>query len=313
MTLLIDEPAVHVRDTGVVRVTGPDRRTYLHTLLSQHLEEARPGEVADFLYLDAKGNPRAAGRAVVHAEAILLVVPAAVAAGFTAALEQYKFMLEVQASDVSSDWALASIRGPEAVELTGARSEPMTAAPHGDGLVVRDRRGGVDLLGLRGWVGERVAGLGLPEASAEQWEVWRILAGEPGWANEIASGRRAQELGLLPTHVHLQKGCYPGQESIAKIYNLGRPRRALAVIELDDVPEAGATLEVGGKTGEITSQARSDGRVVALAMLPVERDSGEIVGDGTLRAGGVAGRVVRRVGAGLPQPGQPAQRARARR
>jgi tRNA-modifying protein YgfZ len=309
MTLLIDETAVHLRATGVVRVTGPDRRSYLHTLLSQHLEDARPGDVADFLYLDAKGNPRAAGRAVVHAEAVLLVVPAGVAADLAAALEQYKFMLEVQAEDVSADWALASVRGPEPIELVGARSQAMTAAPHGGGLVVRDRSGGVDLLGLREWVEERVAGLGLPLASPEQWDAWRILAGVPEWSNEIASGRRAQELGLLPTHVHLQKGCYPGQESIAKIYNLGRPRRALAVVELDGAPEPDVPLEVGSKTGEVTSLAVIEGRAVALAMLPVDRETGEIIGDGTVRADGVAGRVLRRVGAGLPQPGQPTVRA----
>jgi tRNA-modifying protein YgfZ len=309
--LLIDEPAVHVRRVGVVRVTGPDRRTYLHTLLSQHLEDARPGDVADFLYLDAKGNLRAAGRAVVHAEAVLLVVPAPVAADLAGALEQYKFMLDVAAADVSEEWALASVRGPEPTALTGARRELMTAAPHGDGLVVRDRSGGVDLLGLRGWVEDRVAGLGLPLASAAQWDAWRILAGEPEWSNEIASGRRAQELGLLPTHVHLQKGCYPGQESIAKIYNLGRPRRALAVVELDAVPEPGTALEAAGKSGEITSLAQVGGRAVALAMLPIDRDSGEILGDGSVRAGDVEGRVLRRVGEGLPQPGQPPVRARS--
>jgi tRNA-modifying protein YgfZ len=306
MTLLLDEPAVHRRDVGVVRVTGPDRRSYLHTLLSQSLEDARAGDVADFLHLDAKGGVKAMGRAVVHAEAVLLVTPPGVAGSLAAELEQFKFLLEVEAADVSDAWGLASVRGPAvAVEVPGARSEPMTAAPHGAGLVIRDRSGGADLLGARDWVDERVDGLGLPEADARQWEAWRIRQGIPAWGAEVVAGRRPQELGLLPTHVHLRKGCYPGQESIAKTYNLGRPRRALAVVELDAAVPVGASVVIGGGTGELTSVAASPGGTVALAMLPVDRDTGDIRGDGTLTAGDVDGRVLQRVGAGVPQPGAP--------
>lgn len=303
MTLLVDVPAVFRRPVGVVVVTGPDRLSYLHTLLSQHLEDARPGTVADFLHLDAKGTALAAGRAFVRAEDVLLVTPRSVAADLAAALEKFKFLTDVTAEDQTDAWALASVRGPEPVAVAGARPEPMTAAPRGPGLVARDRSGGVDLVGPVAWVDETVASLELPAAAEADWEVWRIRAGEPGWASEIASGRRAQELGLLPTHVHLRKGCYPGQESIAKIYNLGRPRRALAVVELDGPASPGDSVEAGGKRGEITSAAAVDGGAVALAMVPLDRD-GEVLGDGRLTtADGISGRVLRRVGEGLPQPG----------
>jgi tRNA-modifying protein YgfZ len=305
MAPLLDSPAVHRRPAGVVRVAGPDRLPYLHTLLSQSLDALRPGEAADFLHLDAKGAIKAMGRAVVHAEAVLLVVPPDVAPTLAADLEKFKFLLQVDAADVSDAWALASIRGPGQVEASGARSEPMTAVPHGDGLVVRDRTGGVDLLGLRDWVADRVAGLDLPLADAADWEAWRITEGVPGWGAEVADGRRAQELGLLPTHVHLRKGCYPGQETIAKIYNIGRPRRTLAVVAFDAPVAVGAAAEVDGKAGEVTSCAEVDGRAVALALLPIDRETGEVRGDGTVRVGDVAGRVLRRVGADLPQPGAP--------
>ena len=301
MTLLLDETAFVRRPAGVVRVTGPDRLSYLHTLLSQHLAEAAPGTVADFLHLDAKGNPSAAGRAVVHAEHVLLVTPPEVAGDLAAALEKFKFLTQVEAADASEEFALASVRGPEPVTLTGARDEPMTAVPHGDGLVIRDRSGGIDLLGAPDWVEDRLAGLGLPEAAEDDWEAWRIRHGVPGWRTEISTGRRAQELGLLPTHVHLRKGCYPGQESIAKIYNLGRPRRALAVVELDGPVEQGAELDTGGaKPGTVTSAATTDAGAVALALLPVDRD-GQV--PETVSADGVSGRVIRKVGEGMPIPG----------
>ena len=306
MAYLFDEPAWVRRDLGVVRVTGADRLTYLHTLLSQHLEGAKPGTVADFLYLDAKGALLAEGRAVVHAEAVLLLMPSPVAADVAARLEQFKFLLQVEARDVSDSWAVVSIRGRERIESPGARRESMTAAPHGDGLVVRDRSGGVDLVGAAEWVTERAAGLGLPEASAAEWETWRIASGVPGWQTEIAAGRRPQELGLLPTHVHLEKGCYPGQEVIAKMYNIGRPKRALAVLELDGPVPWGTRVEVDGKAGEITScTVRGDG-AVALALMPIDRTTGQVLGDGTVTGDGVSGKVVSQVGAGMAQPGAPA-------
>jgi tRNA-modifying protein YgfZ len=286
MTLLLDETAVARRPAGVVRVTGTDRLSYLHTMLSQHLEAARPGDVADFAYLDPKGNPLAAGRAVVTDDAVLLVTPSPqVAADLAAALEKFKFLTQVEAADISDGWALASIRGPED-QPTGT----MTAAREGDGWVVRDRRGGSDLLGPDPWVRERVAQLDLPEASDDDWESWRITHGVPAWGPEIAPGRRLQELGLLPTHVHLDKGCYPGQESIAKIYNLGAPRRALALVEAAD------ELSVGGL---VTSAVPVDGRWLALALLPLA--DGDL--PATVDLDGVQARVVRRVGEELTPPG----------
>jgi folate-binding protein YgfZ len=298
MTLLFDETAVFYRPEGVVRVSGPDRLAYLHLMLSQHLEGADVGTVADFLYLDPKGNARAAGRAIVHPEHVFLATPAEVVSELTTALEQFKFLMQVEAVDCSGQWTLASVRGPE--QPTGAPAEAMRGAAQGEGLLIRDRAGGVDVFGPRDWVQMRVAGL--PEASPQEWEAYRISSGVPGWGTEITPGRRAQELGLLPTHVHLKKGCYPGQESIAKIYNLGRARRALAVIEAPGPISVGDPVTAGEKLGEVTSAAQVGPVWVALALLPLERD-GEIVGGGALHIRGVPALLRHRIGEGLPQPG----------
>lgn len=302
MTYLIDETATYRRPDGVVRVSGPDRLGYLHVMLSQHLQAAQPGTVADFLHLDPKGNALAAGRAVVHVDHVLLVTPVPVAADLTAALEKFKFLMQVQAVDCSGDWAFTSVRGPGPLDVSGAPAQLLAASPLGEGLVIRDRDGGVDLLGPRGWVDEQVVGLGLPEASIGDWEAYRISAGLPGWGTEIVPGRRAQELGLLPTHVHLRKGCYPGQESIAKIYNLGRPRRVLAVIEAVGQIAPGDPVGAGGKAGEVTSAAQLGPGWVGLALLPVDRE-GRILGGGDLTVGDVPARVRQRVAEGLSQPG----------
>lgn len=302
MTLLLDEPAAVSRTDAVVRVSGPDRIAYLHSLLSHDFESAAAGEVRDFLYLDAKGNALAAGRGIVRPDDVLLVVPADVTESFVAALRRFTFLLQAETDDLSSTWAVWSIRGAGRVDVPGAPDEPSQASFDGDGAVVRERTGGVDLVGPAAWVQQRVADLALPRANGEQWEAWRIAAGEPGWGTEITQGRRPQELGLLPTHVHLRKGCYPGQESIAKIYNLGRPRRVLAVVELSGKVSAGDPVVAGGKSGEITSAVPSGAVWLALALLPVDAQ-GELLGDGEVMVGDVHGRVRRRVGEGLPIAG----------
>lgn len=316
MTLLLNKPAWIRRDAGVVRVTGNDRLHYLHQMLTQQVEAAEPGDVADFLFLDAKGVAQAVGRLVVHAEAALLLVPPDLTATFAETLASRTFLLDAKLADVSDEFALASVRAASPIQQTGARDEVMTAVPHpgdggdpwplqGGGMVIRDRSGGLDFLGSPDWVTERVEGLGVPEATVDDWERWRILHGEPDWHHELATGRRPQELGLLPTHVHLRKGCYPGQESVAKTYNLGRPRRALFVLDLDGEVSAGDTVTVDGKSGQITSAAPDAGGCVALALLPLDRASGDVVGGGPVAVGDVQGSVVRCIGEGQKPPGAP--------
>ena len=302
MAFLLDTDAAAMRAEGVVRVEGPDRLAYLHNLLSQDLESAAPGDVRDFLYLDAKGNALASGRAIVRATDVLLVVPREVAGSLTDALQRFTFLLQAGTEDLTPTWAVASVRGPGAVAVSGAPADQMRAADVGRGTLVRDRSGGVDVVGPAPWVEQQLVAVGLPRASSQDWEAWRISAGEPGWGSEITGGRRAQELGLLPTHVHLRKGCYPGQESIAKIYNLGRPRRILAVVELAGEVGSGDPVTVAGKTGEITSAVPAGAAWVALALLPADSD-GRVLGDGSVMVGTVPGRVRRRVGDGMAIPG----------
>ena len=298
---LIDEPAAVFRSVGVIRVTGGDRLAYLHTQLSQNLEDLAPGDAADFLYLDAKGAPRAVGRAIAADDAVLLVVPAEIGADLAQTLDSYTFLMDAGAELVDG-WVRASARGPEGVHADGAPDEPMRATLAEDLVVVRDRSGGVDWLGTPTAVEGAVIATGLPVADEDAWEAWRVHAGEPAWGRDIVTGRRAQELGLLPTHVHLRKGCYPGQESIAKTYNLGRPRRALFVVTFDGPVASGDRVQAGDKEGEVTSAAATSDGWLALCLLPLDRE-GQLRGAGEVAVGDAKGSIARRVGEGLPQPG----------
>ena len=117
------------------------------------------------------------------------------------------------------------------------------------------------------------AGEGRRLAGALAWEALRIEAGRPRWAREADARAIPHELDWLRTAVHLTKGCYPGQETIARTLNLGRPPRRLAVLQLDglggDLPQPGASVRMGERTvGAVTSVARHhELGPIALALL----------------------------------------------
>jgi folate-binding protein YgfZ len=111
-----------------------------------------------------------------------------------------------------------------------------------------------------------------PNLDANELEVRRIESGVPRWGREIDERILPAEAGLDRTHVSFTKGCYPGQEPIARLHYRGKANRALRVLELDDVPEYDAELVHDGKVvGRVTSAARRpDGSVVALAYVRTE-------------------------------------------
>ena len=110
-------------------------------------------------------------------------------------------------------------------------------------------------------------------AGALAWEALRIEAGRPRWAREADARAIPHELDWLRTAVHLTKGCYPGQETIARTLNLGRPPRRLTVLQLDglggDLPQPGASVRMGERAvGAVTSVARHhELGPIALALL----------------------------------------------
>jgi folate-binding protein YgfZ len=124
------------------------------------------------------------------------------------------------------------------------------------------------------WPGAREAlDAGLePTLSEDQLELRRIEGGVPRWEREIDDRILPAEAGLDATHVSFSKGCYPGQEPVARLHYRGHPNRGLRVIELDEVPDYDTPLlHDGREVGRVTSAARRhDGSVVALAYVRTE-------------------------------------------
>lgn len=264
--------------TRVVEVRGADRCSYLDAVTSQALTDLAVGEVRGALYLDAHGGPLAIFDVVACQDHLLLLVPDPDLGDVVVTTLGGRTFL-ADAAFTARDDAVIVVRGPDAAAVAtsaGFATSPdgPAAAVYGDVVRVR-RRGGVDLVTPHPETTiERVLAAGARHGSAEDLEHDRIAAGEPAWAREVVAGRLPEELGLLPTHVHLAKGCYPGQEAVARMWMLGRPRRRLAVMRPDDGVDVGWTHGEGRHRVEVTSVAARDGEPRALGFVPPDLEAG---------------------------------------
>jgi tRNA-modifying protein YgfZ len=248
---------------GVVRITGPDRLTWLHSLTSQHLERLAPGSTADALILSPQG----------HLEHYLTLTDDGVATwahvepGTAPALVDYlnsmRFMTRVEVEDLSGELVVQTLAGPIPPEgrwsphwgVTGGVVPPgaeelataVTTGPFGIDLIVQP-----DAVGK---LGTTVAGMWAFEAARIAGRVAR-----PGLDTDHKT--LPHEVGMIGTAVHLNKGCYRGQETVARIHNLGHPPRRLVFLHLDGsvdrLPAHGSpiTLPDGTPIGFAGSAAR---------------------------------------------------------
>ena len=281
----------------VVAVTGPDRLSWLTTLSSQVLTDLTPGDGGvETLVLDAKGRIVHALAALDDAETLWLVTEAGRGPALVEFLERMRFMLRVEVS-VRDDVAVVAALGEGLERLETA----ISASPAVCLGVWRDPWPGVveggtsyDVGLTRAHPGSNYrAGLALvaedalgavvdaflavaPErglAGSSAWEALRVEAGRPRWAREADERAIPHELDWLRTAVHLTKGCYPGQETVARTLNLGKPPRRLAILQLDGLagalPEPGAVVRLGERAaGVATSVDRHhDLGPMALALL----------------------------------------------
>jgi len=289
---------VDLSDRGVVTVTGEDRLRWLDSLTSQSLAHLAPGVSAETLLLDPQGRLEHSIRVIDDGVSAWLLVEGGQATGLAAWLDRMRFMMQVEVADVSSEWATLGQLSTEGELLVAA------AAPHEVPLVWRDpwtavQAGGwqyatgethpggaypaVELLVPRTDLGEIAARVGAGDvAVAGSWalDALRIAAWRPRQSTEADDRTIPHELDWMRSAVHLAKGCYRGQETVAKVHNLGHPPRRLVLLHLDGssgvLPGAGAVVLYGEKeVGTVTSSARHhEFGPIALAVVKRTLDPG---------------------------------------
>jgi tRNA-modifying protein YgfZ len=233
---------VAAKEREFVRVAGPDAADYLQRMVSNDVESLAVGEACPALLLTAKAR---------------VIAPLVV---LRRGDEDFLLLTEPGLGEV--------VRSH--VTRMRLRAQCEIEPEQHDAVLVL----GGDVGFASDWPGAREAlDSGLePTLSDEELELRRIESGVPRWEREIDDRILPAEAGLDQTHVSFSKGCYPGQEPVARLHFRGHPNRGLRVVELDEIPEYDAPLlHDGREVGRVTSAARrDDGSVVALAYVRTE-------------------------------------------
>jgi tRNA-modifying protein YgfZ len=267
---------VDLSHRGVIRVGGPDRLTWLHSFTSQHLEALKPNQAVEALILSPQGRIEHALYLVDDGEATWFHVEPGTAPEVLAFLEKMRFMMRVEPADVSDQYAVV-----------------LTAGAVPEGVLARDTELGHELFLPRADL-EAFGREQKDPAGVWAYEALRIAEHRPRVGLETDNRAIPHELGWITTDghqgaVHLNKGCYRGQETVARVDNLGHPPRRLVFLHLDGteerLPANGDAVETadGRTVGHVTSSARHyELGPVALALVkrttPVDEE---------LRAGGL--------------------------
>ncbi|MDQ2758396.1 MAG: folate-binding protein [Actinomycetota bacterium] len=280
----------------VLTVTGPDRLSWLHSLTTQHLLGLPAHESRETLVLSPKGHIEHDLHLVDDGETTWVTTEPGAADGLRGWLDSMRFMLRVDVADVSDTYAVLG----EPYSAESAPGEPLAWRDPWPDLV-----GDTAAYGLveghpgtgRAWRelivprADLVAAVGdRPLAGMWAAEALRIAAWRPRLGYETDHRTLVHETDWLRSAVHLHKGCYRGQETVARVHNLGRPPRRLVFLHLDGsghlLPDRGGELTLDGRAvGFLTSVARhhEDGPI-GLAL--VKRNTPV---DAVLAAGDVAG------------------------
>jgi tRNA-modifying protein YgfZ len=210
----------------VVRVSGPDRLSWLHSLTTQHLEQLTAGASTQALVLSPQGHVEHQLTLTDDGSAVWIHVEPGTGAALLEFLLSMRFMLRVEPEDMTADYAVLSLLGPDEPE----RGE----LPESD--LRLDTALGTDLIVPRAELAARVAAFRSAGAAlAGLWasEALRIAAGQPRFGLDTDHRTIPHEVGWIETAVHLSKGCYRGQETVARVHNLGHPPRRLVLLHLD--------------------------------------------------------------------------------
>ncbi len=257
-TLVSGQGFVDLSHRGVLRVSGPDRLAWLHSLTTQHFESLRPGVPTAALVLSPNGHVEHAMYGTDDGEAFTAHVEPGEAAPLVAWLDRMRFMMRVEVEDLTDELAVAW--RPVPVVSTGSTTEATEATTTAAAM-----SGGKYDVFPRTEL-EKYAEAAGPACGMWAFEALRIARGEPRFNVDTDHRTIPNEVGWIPSAVHLDKGCYRGQETVARVHTLGRPPRRLTMLHLDGsdnrLPTRGAPVVVS--TGSTTGGGSTGGKAVGV-------------------------------------------------
>lgn len=296
-------------DRVVIEVAGEDRLTWLDSITSQSVARLDAGDSTELLVLDPQGRVEHAAGVLEDGSSVWLIADAADAEPLATWLKRMVFRSRVTVT-VRPDLGLLGFFAEGAADTV---MRALAAAPNSTPLVWSDPWAAVQAGGHQyaevathpsaeyRWqvaivdadavasVTARIADAALDVAGVLAAEALRVAAWRPRWASEVDERSLPHEADWIRSAVHLSKGCYRGQETVAKVHNLGHPPRRLAALQLDGsddvLPAPGAPILAEDKeVGQITSVARhhEDGPI-ALAILSRRAPTGDLI----VRADGI--------------------------
>jgi tRNA-modifying protein YgfZ len=243
----------------VVAISGPDRLPWLHSICSQHVSNLADGESTEALVLSPHGHVEQHWQLTERDGTVWLDVEPGMADDALGYLQKMRFLKRVEPSEVSDEWAVIGLVGPaaDAVLVAAGHTPPTTRAIalSAGGFARRTPWGDVDLVVPRARLADEITGLvaaGAAPAGLWAYEAKRVEARRPRLRFETDHRTIPHEVGWIDTAVHLDKGCYRGQETVARVQNLGRPPRRLVLVHLagesDVLPDVGTSVEIGGRS-----------------------------------------------------------------
>jgi folate-binding protein YgfZ len=289
---LREQAGVLLREArGVLKLTGPDAAAYLQSQVTNEIEALEPGDGCYAALLDRKGHVQADMRVLVLAQGELWLE--AESTGFEALrrhLQTYRIGREIELTDVSGGRAIVSLIGPAGQELAGV---PSPSPEHANSLDERDGTEvltvatdlGLDLI-CRSEDAERLrAGLlasGAHEVSEQAAEILRVESGRPRFGLDFGPESMPAEAGIVERAVDFEKGCYIGQEPVARLHYRGKPNRRLCGLTLSAPAERGTPLRLGDREVGALGTTVVSPRLgpIALAVVRREAEPGDALGVG---------------------------------
>jgi tRNA-modifying protein YgfZ len=311
------ETSVGLVDRGnrdVIAVPGEERIGWLHTLTTQHLADLRAGQGTELLVLSPHGHVEQHALVAEDGTTTWLDTEPGAGAGLLDYLEKMRFFSRVEPRDATADWAVLSLIGPDAVAASGVSdlAPPDAVAVPGpkfaagtvparptilydvralpEGGWARRTRLGVDLLVPRAALADTAAKLvagGVAPAGLWAYEAVRVGARTPRLGWETDHRTIPAEVDLLGPAVHLDKGCYRGQETVARVHHLGRAPRRLVLLHLDGVttdalPPRGTPVTLDGRAVGFVGTAVRHHELGTVALAVVKRS---VADDAALQVG----------------------------